>query len=76
MSNFQCSVLDLGMALTYCKCLQPYHVEYTSSRLITVVKQHWAELVLGWVHRIQIEWTSLSKKMQGLAWELFLYHVN
>ena len=31
------------------KCLQPYHVEYTSSRLITAVKQHWAELVLGWV---------------------------
>ena len=27
-------------------------------------------------HRIQIEWTSLSKKMQGLAWELFLYCVN
>ena len=26
-----------------------YHVEYTSSRLITEVKQHWAELVLGWV---------------------------
>ena len=31
------------------KCLQPYHVECTSSRLITEVKQHWAELVLGWV---------------------------
>ena len=28
------------------------------------------------IHRIQIEWTSLSKKMQGLAWELFLYCVN
>ena len=27
-------------------------------------------------HRIQIEWTSLSKKMLGLAWELFLYFVN
>ena len=26
-----------------------YHVEHTSSRLITEVKQHWAELVLGWV---------------------------
>ena len=42
-------LLDLDMALTYCKCLQPYHVEYTSSCLITAVKQHWAELVLGWV---------------------------
>ena len=31
------------------KCLRPYHVEYTSSRPITEVKQHWAELVLGWV---------------------------
>ena len=31
------------------KCLRPYHVEHTSSRLITEVKQHWAKLVLGWV---------------------------
>ena len=30
-------------------CLRPYHVENTSSRPITEVKQHWAELVLGWV---------------------------
>ena len=28
---------------------RPYHVEYTSSRPITEVKQHWAWLVLGWV---------------------------
>ena len=31
------------------KCLGPYHVESTSSRPITEVKQHWAALVLGWV---------------------------
>ena len=31
------------------QCLRPYHVERTSSRPITEVKQHWAELVLGWV---------------------------
>jgi hypothetical protein len=30
-------------------CLRPYHVESTSSRPITEVKQHWAKLVLGWV---------------------------
>ena len=30
-------------------CLRPYHLEYTSSRLITEVKQGWAVLVLGWV---------------------------
>ena len=30
-------------------CIRPYHVEHTSSRLITEVKQHWAALVLGWV---------------------------
>ena len=30
-------------------CLRPYHVEHTSSRPITEVKQHRAELVLGWV---------------------------
>ena len=31
------------------KCLGPYHVESTSSRPITEVKQHRAALVLGWV---------------------------
>ncbi len=30
-------------------CLRPYLAEYTSSRLITEVKQPWARLVLGWV---------------------------
>ena len=30
-------------------CLWPYHIEITSSCLITEVKQHWAKLVLGWV---------------------------
>ncbi len=29
--------------------LRPYHVEYTSSRPITEVKQRRARLVLGWV---------------------------
>ena len=31
------------------KCLRPYHVENTSSRPITEVKQRRARLVLGWV---------------------------
>ena len=31
------------------QCIRPYHVENTSSRPITEVKQHWAALVLGWV---------------------------
>ena len=31
------------------KCLQPYHVENTGSRLITEVKQRRARLVLRWV---------------------------
>ena len=35
--------IDLSM------CLRPYHVENTSSRPITEVKQHWVALVLGWV---------------------------
>ena len=30
-------------------CVGPYHVESTSSRPITEVKQHRAALVLGWV---------------------------
>ena len=29
-------------------CQRPYHVEHTSSRPITEVKQHWARIVLGW----------------------------
>ena len=29
--------------------LRPYHVESTSSRPTTAVKQHWVVLVLGWV---------------------------
>ena len=31
------------------QCVGPYHVESTSSRPITEVKQHRAALVLGWV---------------------------
>ena len=31
------------------QCLRPYHVESTSSRPITEVKQRWVVLVLGWV---------------------------
>ena len=34
--------------VTLSSCLRPYHVENTSSRPITEVKQHWALLVLGW----------------------------
>ena len=31
------------------KCQRPYHVEHTSSRPITEVKQRWVQSVLGWV---------------------------
>ena len=37
------------MFCAHFQCIRPYHVENTSSRLITEVKQHWAALVLGWV---------------------------
>jgi hypothetical protein len=44
---------DLGRVVCtffpLCSCQRPYHAEHTSSRLITEVKQHRAELVLGWV---------------------------
>ena len=37
---------------------RPHHVENTSSRPITEVKQRWARLVLGWVtaweHRVPL----------------------
>ena len=46
-----------GEFTQYC-CLRPYHLEYTSSRPITEVKQGWAVLVLGWVtaweHRVPL----------------------
>ena len=34
--------------MTHDRVVRQYHVESTSSRLITEVKQHWAKLVLGW----------------------------
>ena len=37
------------LVLKLCLCLRPYHVESTSSRPITEVKQHRVVLVLGWV---------------------------
>ena len=40
---------DISNIAECTKCLGPYHVESTSSRLITEVKQHRAALVLGWV---------------------------
>ena len=43
---------------------RPYHVENTSSRPITEVKQRWARLVLGWVtaweHRVLLSFLSFS----------------
>jgi hypothetical protein len=40
--------LHSKLCILYCR-LRPYHVEYTSSRPITEVKQRRARLVLGWV---------------------------
>ena len=46
--KFDCIFVEPDIA-ECTKCLGPYHVESTSSRPITEVKQHWAALVLGWV---------------------------
>ena len=40
---------DKGLLESFLYRVRPYHVENTSSRPITEVKQHWAALVLGWV---------------------------
>ena len=40
---------DLSLPNSISPRQRPYHVERTSSRPITEVKQHWAWLVLGWV---------------------------
>ena len=46
--KFECIFVETDIdACT--NCLGPYHVESTSSRPITEVKQHRAALVLGWV---------------------------
>ena len=42
-SQYKSSIKQLNVRL------RPYHVEYTSSRPITEVKQRRARLVLGWV---------------------------
>jgi hypothetical protein len=41
-------IFDIECSLSKVR-LRPYHVEYTSSRPITEVKQRRARLVLGWV---------------------------
>jgi hypothetical protein len=41
-------ILQFVLCIAYIR-LRPYHVEYTSSRPITEVKQRRARLVLGWV---------------------------
>ena len=37
-----------GQNFSLLPCQRPYHVEHTSSRPNTEVKQHWARIVLGW----------------------------
>ena len=48
--------LSIWLEMSSYQCLRPYHVEHTSSRPITEVKQRRARLVLGWVtaweHRV------------------------
>ena len=59
---------------------RPYHVEYTSSRPITEVKQRWARLVLGWVtaweHRVLLAFfftylVFLARTNKSPLWGLF-----
>ena len=47
--TFSVHIINTSALCINKKCLQPHHIECTSSRLITEVKQYWAELVLGWV---------------------------
>ena len=62
---------------------RPYHIENTSSRPITEVKQCWARSVLGWVtaweHRVQLSfalsfawWPILEGGMS--EWDFFILH--
>ena len=51
---------------------RPYHVENTSSRPITEVKQRWARLVLGWVtaweHRVLLSFSCIWSKW-NISWD-------
>ena len=44
-----CDLFNIFGVFGRTECLRPYHVESTSSRPITEVKQRWVVLVLGWV---------------------------
>ena len=51
---------NINVKLFYILCQRPYHIEHTSSRPITEVKQCWARLVLGWVTAWE-HWVLLAK---------------
>ena len=61
-------------------CLRPYHVENTSSRLITEVKQHWALWVLGWVtaweHRVLKTLLLIFFLLIGLLSLVWRHHIG
>ena len=49
LTFFSCLSFVTTLKICSVKCLRPYHVETTSSRPITEVKQRRAASVLGWV---------------------------
>ena len=63
------------------KCLQPYQVEYTSSRLITSVKQLWAEsrhrtfLSDYWLCKIPYKEISFLYLLYGQELLVYIAHV-
>ena len=54
-------------------CQRPYHVEHTSSRPITEVKQHWARIVLGWETAWELL-VLLAFFYFGFVWKLKKYN--
>ena len=62
-----CNIFSMNVFFLPSKCLRPYHVEHTSSRQITEVKQHRAKLVLGWV----TAWEYLV--LQAKSFSIYLY---
>ena len=56
VDSSSCAGQDISSFVAPFPRQRPYHVEHTSSRPITEVKQRWAWLVLGWVtaweHRV------------------------
>ena len=67
IENFELSICRLRNPH---QCLRPYHVENTSSRPITEVKQRRSWLVLGWVTALEYQFLLFARPAQRTGHEM------